>query len=147
MEPFIGQSSGEVISNSLVEELNSVVNFGLGLEYNFKGELSVYLSFATDFSAVPEDINRFLSLETETNNSTFQADIYHYGGGVVFNFKRMEFTVGTTLAHSKQEITRIIEVPTDDGGSKNVENISTMKLNQMRFILGFSLPFAKEENN
>ena len=147
-DPFIGQSSGEEITNSLVEELNSVINYGLGLEYVFNEGLSAYLSFATDFSAVPEEINRFIALDNETSNSTFQSDIYRMGGGVVFNFKKMEFTVGTTYANSRSEIKRIITVPTDDDGStKEIEGTSVMKLNQWRFIVGFSLPFAKEEKN
>ena len=147
-DPFIGQSSGETISNSLVEELNSVINYGLGLEYNFNEGLSAYLSFATDYSAVPEEINRFLALETETNNSTFQSDIYRMGGGVVFNFKKMEFTVGMTYANSRSEFKSIIEVPSDDDGStEDIESNTVMKLNQWRFIVGFSLPFAKDEKN
>jgi len=146
-DPFIGQSTGEEISNSLVENLNSVINYGLGVEYDFNKKLSAYLSFATDFSAVPKEINRFLSLENETSNSSFQADIYHFGGGVVFGFKRMEFTVGSTYASSRQEIKRVISVPSEDGNTETVNTTSLMKLNQWRFIVGFSLPFAKEENN
>ena len=67
------------------------------------------------------------------------------GGGVVFNFKKMEFNVGTTYANSRSEFTSIIDIPSD--GESNVEGTTLMKLNQWRFIVGFSLPFAKEENN
>lgn len=148
-DPFIGQSNGEEITNSLIDQLNSVINYGLGLEYGFNDGLSAYLSFATDFSAVPDKIDRFIALESETNSSTFQSDIYRMGGGVVFNFKKMEFTVGTTYAYSKSEIERIITIPSDDpeGDPETINSISVMKLNQWRFIVGFSLPFAKEENN
>ena len=144
-DPFTAQSTGETITNSLVDELNSVINYGLGLSYNFNEGLSAYLSFATDYSAVPDDINRFVALDSETNNSTFQSDIYRMGGGVVFNFKKMEFTVGTTYANSRSEFTSIIDIPSD--GESNVEGTTLMKLNQWRFIVGFSLPFAKDENN
>ena len=144
-DPFAAQSTGEMITNSLVDELNSVINYGLGLSYNFNEDLSAYLSFATDFSAVPDDISRFVALDSETNNSTFQSDIYRMGGGVVFNFKKMEFTVGTTYATSRSEFNSIIDIPSD--GESTVEGTTVMNLNQWRFIVGFSLPFAKEENN
>ena len=147
-EPFTAQSTGEEISNSLVDELNSVINYGLGLAYNFNEDFSAYLSFATDYSAVPDDISRFVAFGNETNNSTFQSDIYRMGGGVVFNFKKMEFTVGTTYANSRSEFKSVIEIPSDDGGAVDeIDGTTVMKLNQWRFIVGFSLPFAKEENN
>ena len=144
-DPFTAQSTGETLTYSLVDELSSVINYGLGLSYNFNEGFSAFLSFATDYSAVPEKINRFVALDDETNNSTFQSDIYRMGGGVVFNFKKMEFTLGTTYANSRSEFKSIIDVPAD--GEATVDGTTLMKLNHWRFIVGFSLPFAKDENN
>jgi len=60
----------------------------------------------------------------------------------------MEFTVGATYSNSVSEFKRLIEIPSDeDGSTNNIENTSIMKLNQWRFIVGFSLPFSNTEKN
>jgi hypothetical protein len=147
-DPFIGQSSGDTITNSLTDELNSVFNYGLGLEYGFQNNLSIYLSFASDYSGVPDEVSRFLAFGSETSNSTLRADIFHFGGGAVFEFKQMEFTIGTVYARAKEVAKRVINIPSDEEGvTDTVNKTSTIKLNQWRFIVGFSLPFGKEENN
>jgi len=146
-QPFSGQSTGQTITNSLTDDLNSVINYGLGAEYSFNNSFSIYLSYATDFSAVPDRINRFLSLDTETSNSTFKANIYHMGGGAVFNFKKMEFTIGSNFSFSKEIAPRVLTIPSEGGGSETVNTTSVIKVKQWRFIVGFSLPFAKEEKN
>jgi hypothetical protein len=71
-EPFVGQSTGDTLKFSLVEELNPVINFGLGLEYNLSEKVSLFASGATDFSAVTSNTNSFAEFENQVSNSVIE---------------------------------------------------------------------------
>ena len=141
IEPFLGQSTGDTISFVLMDELNSVINFGFGLEWNLSDKLSAYASVATDYSAVPQDLNRFTELHEETDNSVFEMDFYQLGAGFSINTKAVEITAGATYRSAQQEFESSINFP-DEQGDNNEVIISKMRFNQWRFILGFSFPFA-----
>jgi hypothetical protein len=142
-EPFIGQSTGDTIRFTLIDELNPVLNYGIGIELNLSEKISVYGSFATDYSAVPAKIARFSELESEANNSVFQADFFHFGGGLSIQTKAVDITVGATYAGASQTFDRPIDFP-DEGNDDVYETGEKSELifSQWRFILGFSFPFA-----
>ena len=142
MEPFIGQSSGDTITFRLIDELDPVVNFGIGLEYYLNKKFSLYASFATDFSAVSDNITKFEDLQDEANNSSFQADYFKFGGGFAINTKAVEITLGAIFNGADQEFYKPINFP-DEGEDRIFDRSSTtLKFSQWRFLLGFSFPFA-----
>lgn len=142
--PFIGQSTGDTLRFTLVEELDPVINYGIGLEYNISEKFSLYASFATDYSAVSSNITRFAELDSEANNSAFQADFFQFGGGFAINSKAVEITIGATYTGADQQFRRPIDFPDEDDQDPvfDSERTSTLKFHQWRFILGFSFPFA-----
>jgi len=83
---FPVQSGGDTLSNRVTHELDSVINFGVGLEHSFRETFQVYGGFATDFSARKEG--------TETNLSITDWDIYSISGGAAFSYKRFQATLG-----------------------------------------------------
>ena len=146
IEPFYGQSNNEEINFSLVDELNSIINFGIGFEYKFSKALSGYASFATDLSAVTSDITRFAELEAEASNSIFQTDFYKFGTGISIETKKVEITIGANYNGASQLIDRPINFPGEDNDDPvfDSNNQATVKYDVWRFILGFSFPFAEK---
>jgi hypothetical protein len=143
-DPFIGQSTGDTLSFTLVDELDPVINFGIGLEYDINEKFSLFASFASDYSAVSSNITRFAELENEASNSAFQADFYKFGGGFAINTKAVEITIGATYSGADQEFRRPIDFP-EEGEEDPVfdsDDTSTIKFSHWRFVLGFSFPFA-----
>jgi hypothetical protein len=141
--PYIAQSTGETVRFKLVDALDPVLNYGIGVEVNLSEKVSVYGSFATDYSAVRKDITRFAALEEQANNSVFQADFYKYGGGVVIATKAVDITVGATNTGASQEFERPINFPDEEDDTVfDSGNTSKLIFSDWRFILGFSFPFA-----
>lgn len=85
-EDFTVQSTGESLPNKVTHELDSVLNYGLGIEYTFNPKLKTYSSFTTDFSARRPG--------SDTNLSVTDWNIYHIMGGTTFTIKHYSFTLG-----------------------------------------------------
>ena len=91
---FVAQSSGDTLSNRLTHELDSVLNFGVGIEHSLKETFEVYGGFATDYSARKEG--------TDTNLSITDWHIYSVTGGAAFSYKRFQYTVGLGYAWGRK---------------------------------------------
>jgi hypothetical protein len=111
------------------------------VEWKFSEQVSAFGSLATDFSAVPEEVDRFSDLTTTVNNSILQADFYQFGGGLSINIPAVEITAGATYRGGSKNFRNTIDFP-DEGDDSSQINISTLKYSQWRFILGFSFPFG-----
>ncbi len=85
-EDFTVQSTGGSLPNKVTHELDSVLNYGFGIEYTFNPNLKTYSSFTTDFSARRPG--------SDTNLSVTDWNIYHIMGGTTFTIKRYSFTLG-----------------------------------------------------
>lgn len=145
---FVGQTTGDTISQKITEDLNSVLNFGVGYEYFFNDRYSAHASVATDYSGVKSDVNRFSDLSPETSNSSFQKDFFHYGGGVSLKFTAVEFTLGGTYTTAEQTIERPIDFPEgDDGPIFGSEATATARTHRWRFLFGFELFFLDDLKN
>jgi hypothetical protein len=143
--PFIGQSTGESVNFTLVDALDPVINYGIGVELYLSEKISAYGSFATDYSAVKDEITRFAELTEVANNSVFQADFWQFGGGLAITTKAVEITAGATYNGASQEFDRPISFP-EEGNDSVYESGKTVTLafSQWRFILGFSFPFVNK---
>lgn len=141
-DDFVGQTTGDTIRQEIVDDLKSVLNFGVGYEYLFSDRFSLHASFATDYSAVKGGGGRFSEKSSEISNSSFQEDFFHYGGGASLKFSSVEFTLGATYMTAKQKIDRPLDFP-DEGASPffDDEATSTVRANRVRFLFGFELFF------
>jgi hypothetical protein len=148
-EPFVGQSTGDTLKFSLVEELNWVINFGLGLEYYLSEKVSLFASGATDFSAVTSNTNSFAEFENQVSNSVIEADFLQFGGGISIETRKVDITVGATYSGADEQFDRPIDFPSaeDNIGVFDSGETSRIRMRQWKFIIGFSFPFADKMRN
>jgi hypothetical protein len=85
-EEFSAQSTGEILSTDVTQELAAVLNTGLGLEWFYSSRFKGYASFTTDYSAQKPG--------TATNIAVTDWDNYHFMTGAEFFIKRTALTVG-----------------------------------------------------
>jgi len=132
-EDFIIQSSEETASNKVDHELQSVVNYGVGLEIFFKEQLSGYASFVTDYSAAVPG--------TQTNLAVSFWDIYHLSAGAAFTLGRSEFTLGASYSFGNDRLERTVEFP-NAGASNRISELlkdSELSYRRIKMLIGFSI--------
>jgi hypothetical protein len=102
-QPFPESSSGLQLTNSAVQELDSVTNYGIGVEHTLNSKLDLYVSFITNFSALPR--------QTDANMGIATLDIYQVTGGGNFSLLGIEFTLGLEygFGQSDLELLRFID--------------------------------------
>ena len=140
-EPFTGQSTGEELQMTIVDDLSSVLNFGVGLEVFINENLSMFGSFATDFAAVETDVDRIADFDGLINNTTLRADIYHMGFGTDIKTKFADLTIGATYANARETVKRDFTI---DDGQDPVTSDAEILYSRWRFLIGFSFPFLKD---
>lgn len=130
----------------LTDEAKSVWNAGIGGELYISEHVSGYASFSTDFSSVATDIIRFVQRQKESSNNAWAADFYHYGGGVVLDFKGADITLGVTHTGARQTIPRLVSFPDEGGGGAIFDPTQTadLKWDRWRFVFSFSFPFLAD---
>jgi hypothetical protein len=96
---FTIQSTGEIIPISITHELDSVINFGIGIEYIFNPKFKTYASFTTDYSAISPD--------TDTSLTASTWNIYHMMAGSDFTLAGLSLTIGIGYAYGNKVTTQI----------------------------------------
>jgi hypothetical protein len=147
-QPHTSQSSGEVRSFQLVDELKAVVNAGIGAEFYLSEKISLYASGSTDFSAVGNDIARFSENLPVARNSVISADFYHAALGLFFDFPGLDLTLGTARTGARQNFARPIDFPEEgdegDDGIFDGDEFGTLKWERWRLIFSISVPFLRD---
>ena len=143
--PFEGQSTGEITEYRIVEELESVVNGALGIEWHRGERWSLFGSFATNGSATPAERSSFLELSDEVNTATARADFLQGGGGFVVSTSYFDLTLGANYSWASDWLNRLLNLPDegDDpvfGGDENAKFTAS----RWRFLFGFSFPFGDQ---
>ena len=131
-EDFTIQSSGNTKPTSLTHELESVLNYGIGVEYIFNPKLKIYASFTTDFSASDPD--------SDTNFSLSIWDIYHLMAGADVKLKNLSFTLGIGYAFGSHLTERFTDEETI-AAREFLESTLTgleYKYSSFKFIVGFA---------
>jgi hypothetical protein len=129
---FQAQSSGEIVQNRVDHELESIINYGVGIEIYFKKKLNGYASFVTDYSAAVPG--------TETNLAISFWDIYHLAAGLAFTLRRSEITVGVNYAFGNDNLKRSLSFP-EFTVSDNLEDFlqnAELSYRRLKFLIGFS---------
>lgn len=89
-DPFTAQQPSDQYDPNLYDELESVVNWGIGVTYQAGARTSLYLSFVTDNSAA--------AAPEASNLTVTDWDIYHVTAGVLFQIGRADLTLGAGYA-------------------------------------------------
>lgn len=142
----ISQSNpADTIRFQLQDELKGVWNAGAGAEIYISESVSGFASFSTDFSAVPEDISRFIQRSDQANNSSWKMNLYNVGGGIILKLKGADITLGATHTGGSQQIPRSFTFPENPGTPiLTGTDVSEMQWDRWRFVFSFSLPFLKD---
>ncbi|MCJ7485255.1 MAG: hypothetical protein MUQ25_03685 [Candidatus Aminicenantes bacterium] len=93
---FSAQTTGEMLSIDVTQELAAVLNTGIGLEWFYSSRFKGYASFTTDYSAKKPG--------TATNISLTDWDIHHIITGAEIAIKNSALTVGLGYAFGNREI-------------------------------------------
>ncbi len=131
-EDFIVQSTGESLPNKVTHELDSVLNYGLGIECTFNPNLKTYSSFTTDFSARKPG--------TDTNLSVTDWNIYHIMGGATFKIKRYSFTLGLGYAFGNRLTRQRFEPMPLSVQERLIGVVSSLEFtySSFKFLVGFA---------
>jgi len=147
-QAYLGQSTGKDRQSFLLDELQSVMNFGIGYHFVLSDAINGYLSYSTDFSAAVGSNESTLDFRSKTYASTFTSDINHFGGGIVLKFKRADITLGTSLAQTNYSVERPMYFPDETNVNRadlQSRNVTTdVRWNRWNFIVGISIPFLDD---
>ncbi|TRX70752.1 hypothetical protein [Carboxylicivirga sp. M1479] len=147
-EPFVGQSTGKEWDARVVNQLNSVINFGVGYNFRINDKIGGYLSYSTDFSAAQTKYSAAEARESLAYiGSTFKSDVQHFAFGVLMDLSWADITLGATNASANYEVPRPIDFP--DGEVDAVDILSSDEMAEIdwsrwRFIVGISIPFISQ---
>lgn len=126
--PFLDEAEPAFIA-SLRQQLASVLNVGIGGEFDLGRDLKLYGAFATDFSAAVRD---------EAVDHTLSTwDIYHFTVGAGFRIGTSRFTVG--VSHSRGDDQVRLGIP---GQGVDLPLLGTARdgdvhYRRWKFVLGF----------
>ncbi len=135
----------DTIRFHLVDQMKGIWNAGIGAELYISEHVSGFASFSTDFTSVTSDLTRFVQRQDEAANSSWNADFYHIGGGIVISVKGADITLGATHTGANEEIARPVSFP--DNPSQPIfasGNTADLRWDRWRFVFSFSLPFLKD---
>ena len=145
-EDHYSQSSGDTISYVLVDELKSIINFGIGFEWYINDKVSGFASFSLDRSAASGDMSELVHNDPVMINSNLNSDFYHIGGGVVLTLIGADITIGATHTGANQKFTTDLNVPeTNFEEVFDPDHESKFSWSRWRFIFSFSLPFLENK--
>jgi hypothetical protein len=142
---FQAQSTGELTEYRIVEELESVVNGAIGIEWHRGENLSVFASVARNASATPRERSSFLALQDEVSTTSVRLNLQQVGGGFVLSTFYFDVTLGGSYSWASDLLERPADLPDGEGGpifggGGNAKYIAS----RWRFLLGFSFPFADQ---
>ena len=128
--PLYSQSAGEYFTKEVSQQLKSIINAGIGIDYKLNNKLSFAGSFITDFSA--NDTN------TESNISLSRWDIYHISAGSYFSIGTSEITLGISYSFGSDVIKQIADIGDPDTGiGSDVSTTSDVKFTRIKVLFGF----------
>ncbi len=121
---FVAQGSGTTVPVQVMQNLESVVNWGLALEYQITPRTVGFAAFATDYSA------NFEGSGSTTSFSNW--DTYLMTMGSSFTIGKSEFTLGVGYGFGDSE-----RLPLADIGGQAED--SKLLYRNLRLIFGFSI--------
>ena len=143
VDSVLSQTSEEVKEYRVKDELSSVFNYGIGVEWKLRGNLSAYGSVARDASAAPEDTYEPFGFGDKISNTYLQADGVHIGSGITIEATWIDFTFGFSYGTTSQVVQNpltgsnpVLEVPYQAAQLELQER-------RWRFLIGFTVPFVE----
>ena len=121
--------AGTPNASDLTQELQGVLNAGIGAEHVLNDDVSVYGAFHTDFSASAGSASR--------NVAVSDWDLYHFSGGLSFRFRDNQFTLGASWARGSTTRPLDMPVPPDQLPAAQLDQNVAIHYSKITFLLGF----------
>jgi hypothetical protein len=131
--PFAAQSTGEILSTDITQELEPVLNWGVGIEWFYSSRFKGYASFTTDLSAKKPG--------TLTNIALTDWDILHLVTGCEFFIKKSSFTFGAGVSFGGREVGEHPDILTRSGLGAVWDPFAALKFRYVcyKLIFGFAI--------
>jgi hypothetical protein len=130
----------------LTEELRSIVNFAVGVEFPFSEKLKGYGSFSTDFSAYVTNPNIFDLVDQTDADISFRQNYYHVGGGVELVFSWANLILGASFAQGTANFQPPTPIETDQIPMDDPTDASLINT-RWQFIVGIDIPLLDSTLN
>jgi len=118
------------------EQLKSVLNFGLGLEFFISDRINFYGSFSSDFLADVESPNLFDVINQTNEIINYKSNYWHYSAGFDFDLKWGKFILGSVYSTTSSSFIQPINFPNNQNSLKQ----TSLSIKRWRFIIGVELP-------
>lgn len=139
------EAAQDLGENPFLEELRSVVNFGVGGEFYISPSLNAIGSFSSDFSASQSSINLFDYINKSPDDINLLNNLWHMALGVDLHRPWGSVIVGVNYARSGRQIGEAATSP----GDQDVfppRNIATqINYERWRFVVGLEIPLLLEK--
>lgn len=127
-EEVIQQEPPQPITFDVVQSMDDVFNWGIGIEYAFQETFSGYASFATDASGFTDEVERAdLSLNT--------LDLYSAFLGADFRVKSARLTVGVGYGWGSEPAPELTDILPDEDLGLDPRYVYS----RLRLLFGFEL--------
>ena len=126
---FEAQSTGDTLTNRVTYEASSVLNWAIGLSRTFSDRFAAYASFATDYTAAPD--------ETDTNLAFSSWNIFNVMAGADVRIGRSAFTLGLGYSFAGREQV-LGSLPAAGGGRRRAD----VSYRGLRFVIGYEFGSA-----
>jgi len=146
-EPFAGQSTGELTGFRMVEELRSVLDGAVGVQWRHGDRLSLFASLATDRSAVPPERPSSLTFANEVSTAAYRADYVQAGAGILLSTRYFDLTFGVGFGWASDNVEKPVMLPEGGDLLPSPEDGARMEIARGRFLVGFTFPFMDEVGN
>jgi hypothetical protein len=123
------------IDYRLQHDLESVINFGFGVEQKISELVSLYGSFITDFSGVKKSSDTQLSLA--------RYNIYHLTFGSAFTLFNLKLTAGIGFGFGSDTEEDIVDFPseTDENLLLDLDDARDIRYRSIKLVFGLSSGF------
>jgi hypothetical protein len=134
-EPFVAQTTGNVVTRKYTHEANHVFNWGIGAEFRPEQKMTFYIAYITDYSYRPDDVDRRQEI------SVSNWDIQHVSFGSAFTVRTLDITLGLSYGWGLDKSDRPIDFTASDP-SELTDNPTKQNIsyNSFKVLLGFSFP-------
>jgi hypothetical protein len=123
------EESGSNEGVELTQQLESVLNAGLGVEHEFGRDVSLYGAFRTDFSASTGD--------PTVNVALSDWNLYHVSAGLSFRIGDSQFTLGATGSFGSRTRPLATRLPPEDLPAAGLNADVGIRYRRVVFLLGF----------
>jgi len=138
--PSIEDGTEEVKSFYFKSNLQSVINFGAGVEIFISDKYKLFSSFSTDYSAANKNANIFDLIGDKENDVDLNLDFFQVGFGFDIHLKWADLILGTTYSNGTTKFPQKIDFPGATSNANEADDLTKISITRWRGIIGIKIP-------